>query len=179
MTRLTCLLLAAIVVCGGLLIGGCHKKTPGAGPEMPTPVPTNTPIAAPTELPTPSPEEMRLMKLEEARGMLSNESIYFDYDQAMLTEDARSILAEKAGYMINNPDIQVVIEGHCDERGSNEYNLALGERRAAAARKYLVNFGVNTTNIDTVTFGEERPVCRESGESCWKLNRRAAFVVSE
>jgi len=167
------------VLMTGLMLTGCQKKAPDMEPEPPTPIPTNTPIPAPTEVPTPSPEEMRMMKLEEARGALGSESVYFDYDKAALSDDAREILAEKAAYMINNPDIQVTIEGHCDERGSNEYNLALGERRAAAARKYLVNFGVNEASIETVTYGEERPVCRESRESCWKLNRRAAFVVDE
>ncbi|MCD4654195.1 peptidoglycan-associated lipoprotein Pal [bacterium] len=179
MTRKISLLLLLTVLCVGILLTGCQKKTPETEPLPPTAIPTNTPIPAPTVVPTPSPEELRMMKIEEARGALSNESIYFDYDRALLSEDARGVLAEKAAYMINNPDIQVTIEGHCDERGSNEYNLALGERRAATARKYLVNFGVPELNVETVTFGEERPVCRESTESCWKLNRRAAFIVNE
>ena len=179
MTRTISLILLLTVLCMGMLMTGCQKKAPEPEPVAPTPIPTNTPIPAPTPVPTQSPEELRMMKLEEARGALSSESIYFDYDRAILSEDARGILAEKAGYMINNPDIQVTIEGHCDERGSNEYNLALGERRAAAARKYLVNFGVSEASIETITFGEERPVCRDSNESCWKLNRRAAFVVNE
>lgn len=171
-----CLLM--VVVSVGLMMGGCKKKAPetdlGPGDAMPT----NTPVAGIGDGEKTS-EELRLIKLEEARGILSSESVYFDYDKAVLTEEARSVLAEKAAYMIKNPDIQVTIEGHCDERGSNEYNLALGERRAAAARKYLEDFGVSSTNVDTVTYGEERPVCRESQESCWKLNRRAAFVVNE
>ncbi len=166
-----------VVVCLGLLMGGCKKKGPEQDMEPPAEA-TNTPVAG-TESTDATMEELRLIKLEEARGILSSESVYYDYDKAMLTEQARSILAEKAAYMIKNPDIKVTIEGHCDERGSNEYNLALGERRAYAAKKYLADFGVQEMNIDTVTYGEERPVCRESQESCWKLNRRAAFVVNE
>jgi len=179
MIRNASLVLLMVILCLGLLVSGCKKKGPETDLMIGTPVPTNTPIAAPTSIPEPSVEELRLIKLEEARSALSNESIYFDYDRSILSDESRSILAEKAAYMIKNPDIQVTIEGHCDERGSNEYNLALGERRASVAKKYLVNFGVSESSIDTVTYGEERPVCRESKESCWRLNRRAAFVVND
>ncbi|MBN1879398.1 peptidoglycan-associated lipoprotein Pal [bacterium] len=167
-----------LVVCVGLMMGGCKKKAPEQEFVPESAAPTNTPIAAPAQE-EPTMEELRLIKLEEARSVLSSESVYYDYDKAVLTAEGRSILAEKAAYMIKNPDITVTIEGHCDERGSNEYNLALGERRAAAAKKYLMDFGVQGSLIETVTYGEERPVCRESKESCWKLNRRAAFVVND
>lgn len=143
------------------------------------PFPTNTPLAAPEPEPGPTADELRLIKLEEAREALTGDVIYFDYDKSVLTESARSILADKASYLVRNIDIYVTIEGHCDERGSNEYNLALGERRASAVKQYLVNFGVPTQNITTLTYGEERPVCRESNESCWRRNRRAVFVVND
>jgi peptidoglycan-associated lipoprotein len=178
MIRNVTLILLVCVVCLGLLLGGCQKKPPEPDYEAIV-VPTNTPIAAPTPEPGPTAEELRLIKLEEARKVLTSETVYFDYDKSALTDSARSILAEKASYLVRNPDILVTIEGHCDERGSNEYNLALGERRASSVKQYLANFGVSSDNIDTLTYGEERPVCSESNESCWRLNRRAVFVVND
>jgi len=124
-----------------------------------------------------SPEQIKLKKLEEARTALTSADILFDYDRASLSETAKTVLANKAEYLVKNPDIQIKIEGHCDERGSNEYNLGLGERRAAAARKYLITFGVSSSMIETITYGEENPVCTEHYESCWRQNRRAKFVV--
>ncbi len=179
MIRNLTLTLLVVILCLGLLLGGCKKKPPVTDYDSSDAVPTNTPIAAPIPEPGPTAEELRLIKLEEARTVLSGDVIYFDYDKSLLTESARSTLADKAAYMVRNTDVFVTIEGHCDERGSNEYNLALGERRASSVKQYLVNFGVPTENIITLTYGEERPVCRESNESCWRMNRRAVFVVND
>lgn len=178
MIRSITLVLLACMLCLGLMLGGCKKKPPEPDYDAMA-VPTNTPIAAPAPEPGPTADELRLIKLEEARKVLTSETVYFDYDKSVLTDSARSILAEKASYLVRNTDILVTIEGHCDERGSNEYNLALGERRAASVKQYLVDFGVPSQNIDTITYGEERPVCSQSNESCWRLNRRAAFVVND
>ncbi len=178
MIRHLSLFILLTVVCLGLLLGGCQRKPPEPDYD-PVPVaPTNTPLVAPTPEPGPTAEELRLIKLEEAREVLTSEAIYFDYDQSVLTAESRSKLSRKAAYLVRNPDIRVTVEGHCDERGSDEYNLALGQRRATAVKQYLVNFGVPAENIDTITYGVERPVCRESNESCWRLNRRAEFVVN-
>ncbi len=171
-----CLLVLALVI-PGMFIVGCQKKVPEPEPLPPTPVPTVTPTPAPTPVPTMSPEEIRMMKIKEAEEELSEIDVYFDFDQATLSDMAKDKLAQKAEYLVQNPDISVVIEGHCDERGSNEYNLGLGERRAAAAKKYLVTYGVSDESIETVTYGEEKPVCFESNEDCWSRNRRAHFVV--
>lgn len=102
-------------------------------------------------------------------------SVYYDYDQALVRSDSAVILEGNAAWLKANPGRNVSVEGHCDERGSNEYNLALGQRRADSSRDYLSNLGVNPSNLRTVSFGEEKPVCYEHDESCWWKNRRADF----
>jgi peptidoglycan-associated lipoprotein len=103
---------------------------------------------------------------------------YFDYDQADLRDDARTALAANAEWLKKFPSIQLLVEGHCDERGTNEYNLALGDRRANAAKEYLASLGVDGSRVRTVSYGEERPFCNESAESCWQQNRRGHFVIT-
>lgn len=102
----------------------------------------------------------------------------FDFDKYNIRSDAREVLDSIAKWLNENRDIAILVEGHCDERGTNEYNLALGEKRAKAARDYLVTRGVDHVRINTITYGEERPVCTDSNESCWQSNRRAHFVVT-
>ncbi|GAB4536543.1 MAG: peptidoglycan-associated lipoprotein Pal [Thermodesulfovibrionia bacterium] len=104
--------------------------------------------------------------------------IYFDFDKYDIRPDALPVLNEIAEWLKKNK-ANIVIEGHCDERGTNEYNLALGEKRAKAARDYLVTLGIPSSRINTLTYGEERPQCTEHNEDCWQLNRRAHFVVVE
>jgi peptidoglycan-associated lipoprotein len=111
-----------------------------------------------------------------AQGLLGD--VYFDFDQYELRADARDRLARNAEFLKSHPEFQVRIEGHCDERGTNEYNLALGERRAAAARDYLVSLGVPASKLQTISYGEERPQCTSGDEGCWQQNRRAHFVVT-
>jgi len=104
---------------------------------------------------------------------------YFDYDKSDIRPDAQAVLRSDATALksiFNDlPDARVLVEGHCDERGTNEYNLALGDRRATAARDFLVNLGVPSSKLSTVSYGEERPQCTEENESCWQRNRRAHF----
>ena len=104
--------------------------------------------------------------------------VFFDFDRYDLSTDARTVLRANADWLKSNPAARVEIEGHCDERGTSEYNLALGAKRAQAAREYLVTLGVAPDRLSTISYGEEIPVCRESNESCWKQNRRARFVVA-
>ena len=104
--------------------------------------------------------------------------VYFDLDNAAIKDDGRSTLSAHANYMKRRTSVRVTIEGHCDERGSSEYNLALGERRANAVRAYLVELGVPATSITIVSKGEEAPFCTESNEACWSQNRRGHFVVT-
>jgi peptidoglycan-associated lipoprotein len=109
---------------------------------------------------------------EAARNL---EPVFFAFDESDLTAEARATLAANARWLRDNPDVDAWIEGHCDERGTNEYNLALGERRARAARDYLVQSGVSSTRLRTISYGEERPFALGHDESAWRLNRRAQF----
>lgn len=101
----------------------------------------------------------------------------FDYDKYDIRPDTREVLDSVASWLNGHKDINILIEGHCDERGTNEYNLALGERRAKAARDYLLSKGINHIRMNIITYGEERPVCTEKNEECWQSNRRAHFFV--
>jgi len=103
---------------------------------------------------------------------------YFDYDQSDLREDARTALAADAEWLKKYPSVQILIEGYCDERGTGNYNLALGDRRANAAKEYLVSLGIDGSRVKTVSYGEERPFCTESHEGCWQQNRRAHLVIT-
>lgn len=113
---------------------------------------------------------------EVAKTVFSD--IHFDYDKYNIRPDARPMLDQVASFMNENGDYNVVVEGHCDDRGTNEYNLALGERRAKSTKNYLVSMGISSSRISTVTFGEEKPLCMEQTEDCWQRNRRAHFVVT-
>ena len=122
-------------------------------------------------------EEDARQRIADARSMFVNEDIYFEFDRARLLSDAQDILKRKAQWLRNNSDVSVVIEGHCDERGTNEYNMALGDRRAQSAQTFLVNLGISTSRLLTVSFGEERPVDTGHTEEAWTKNRRVHFVI--
>jgi peptidoglycan-associated lipoprotein len=115
----------------------------------------------------PSDDELFLREVRDA---------YFDFDKADIRPDARAALSQTADFLKGHPSIKATIEGHCDERGSTEYNLALGDRRATAVKQYLVSLGVSADRLSTVSFGKEKPFCNESSESCWQQNRRGHFV---
>jgi peptidoglycan-associated lipoprotein len=102
---------------------------------------------------------------------------FFDYDQYSIRKDAQDALRADARILNERPNIRITIEGHCDERGSEKYNLALGDRRANAAKEYLVEQGVNSNRVDTISYGKERNFCEAHNESCWQLNRRAHIVM--
>ena len=102
--------------------------------------------------------------------------IYFDFDKYDLKTDARATLAQNAAWLKTNPSVRVEIEGHCDERGTSEYNLALGAKRAQAAKNYLESLGISAQRMSTISYGEELPVCREQTEACYQKNRRDRFV---
>jgi peptidoglycan-associated lipoprotein len=106
------------------------------------------------------------------------EDIYFDFDKASLTPAAQDNLLRKAEWLRENSDVTVTIEGHCDSRGTNEYNLALGDRRAESAKAFLVDLGIGAARITTISYGEERPVCTQQNDECWSKNRRDNFVVN-
>lgn len=128
-------------------------------------------------------EEQRLMEDQKRQTMsqqqqqIIDEDIYFDFDQSVIRADAQEVLRKKAEFLRSNPGVSVVIEGHCDERGTAEYNLALGERRALAAKAFLMNLGISSSRLSTISYGEERPVDPGSNEEAWDRNRRAHFVL--
>ena len=104
---------------------------------------------------------------------------YFDFNKADVRSDARDALGKTADFLRNYPQIRVTIEGHCDERGSTEYNLALGDRRASAVKQYLISLGISADRLNTVSFGKEKPFCMQSTEDCYQQNRRGHFVRSK
>jgi peptidoglycan-associated lipoprotein len=118
-------------------------------------------------------------RFQSEREMFENDDILFEFDSASLSVDAQEILRRKAEWLRENPRAQVNIEGHCDERGTNEYNLALGDRRAFSAKSFLVDLGIDDSRLTTVSYGEEQPIDSRSAENAWSQNRRAHFVITE
>jgi peptidoglycan-associated lipoprotein len=115
---------------------------------------------------------------EAALAAFVGENIHFDFDSYLLTDQARQVLVGKAEYLRTNPDITVTVEGHCDDRGTSEYNIALGARRTESVRMFLVNLGIDTNRMNTVSYGEERPIAMGHDEASWAENRRAQFVIN-
>jgi len=112
-----------------------------------------------------------------SKNSFLNENIHFDFDSAVLNYQAQELLKQKATWLRANPSENVVIEGHCDERGTNAYNLALGERRAESARSFLINLGISSARLTTISYGEEKPLDPGHNEEAWAKNRRDAFVL--
>jgi peptidoglycan-associated lipoprotein len=160
----------------------CKKKPPKSTEDTRPPVSKapDTTVAPPPPSSTRKDVEADVLSMDIAamnkKGYLSD--AFFDYDQADLREDARSALAANSEWLKKYPSVQILMEGHCDERGTAAYNLALGERRANAAKDYLGSLGVDGSRLRTVSYGKERPFCTESSESCWQQNRRAHFVIT-
>lgn len=161
------------------LFSGCAKK------EVVKPEPTPGPPAAKEVTPPSKPEakigeealkgkEEVIAKVEETSRL---EDIHFDFDKYNIRDDAKAILEKNAAWLKKNPDVRIQIEGHCDERGTNEYNLALGDRRAKSTKDYLVSLGIDPGRVSTITYGEERPLDPGHNEEAWAKNRRAHFVI--
>jgi peptidoglycan-associated lipoprotein len=152
---------------------------PPPPPPAPAPAPPPPPaVVAPTP-PPPPPPAPRPAPPKEYQANDALKPIYFAFDAATLRPADTKILDDSAKWLASNPNYLLLIEGHCDERGTNDYNLALGDKRAKAAMNHLVAQGVKTDRIAIVSYGEERPVCSEHNESCWSKNRRAQFLVKE
>ncbi len=130
-----------------------------------------------TEEQTALEEESLRREKAQAREMFINENIHFDYNESILMSDAREILKRKATWLQDNPDVSVVIEGHCDERGSTEYNLALGDRRASSVKSFLVDLGISSSRLTSISYGEEMPLDAEHNESAWSKNRRVHLTI--
>ena len=124
-------------------------------------------------------EQQAEERMESERSMFENEDVYFEFDSIRLSPEAQEILTKKAAWLRKNPRTTVTIEGHCDDRGTNEYNLALGEGRAQSARAFLVDLGIKDSRLTTISYGEERPIATGQNEEDWAKNRRVHFVIEE
>jgi peptidoglycan-associated lipoprotein len=124
-------------------------------------------------------EKMGEERVASESSAFENEDIYFEFDSIRLTPEAQEILTKKANWLRENPQATVTIEGHCDNRGTNEYNLALGEGRAQSAKAFLVDLGIDPSRLNTLSYGEERPINPAQTEEAWAQNRRGHFVIDE
>lgn len=180
-------LMAVVALCATLVAAGCARRAQPVtriGPpppvvEAPPPSPPPPPEAAPAPAAALTEEEIFARKtLEELNAERPLGDAFFDLDQSVIRENARAVLQKNAEWLLRWTSIRITIEGHCDERGTSEYNLALGERRANAAREYLTSLGVPHARILVVSKGEESPFCTESHEGCWQQNRRGHFIIT-
>ena len=179
-----------IILSGALAFAGCSSTTtpttePSAAAAA-TPAPAETKkkmdSGKTTESTTKAPPSSSLDALQRGESTATPASsplkdVYFDFDRYDLRADSREILKANSAWLKANPAAQVQIEGHCDERGTTEYNVALGSRRAESVKDYLVTLGASADRLSTISYGEEVPVCREQTEECWQKNRRVRFVV--
>jgi len=154
------------LICLMVASAGCSKKPKPA--VTPPPAPPPTVQQAP---PPPPPVETK-----PAPVPVSLQDVFFDFDKYAIRDDARQALSTDAKALTENTDMKVLLEGHCDERGTVEYNLALGQKRADAARSYLVQYGVDASRLSTISYGKERPFVQGHDESAWSQNRRVHFV---
>ncbi|MRR33434.1 peptidoglycan-associated lipoprotein Pal [bacterium] len=172
-----------VLCCGAFAVAGCAKKETVKKDETPAPpAAATTETAQPAPVPAPVPVAQEPVVKEEVvkstgEALQPFETIYFDLDSYVLRQDARDILAKNAQWMLKNPAEKVRLEGNCDERGSDEYNLALGEKRAKAALSYLLTLGVNQASVSTISYGKEKPVDPGHDEAAWAKNRRVDFVI--
>ena len=187
--------ITVIVFLATILLAGCGRQAGSVAPEPPDDVTTSEDTEPDVqEDATPSEEDMlieRAMEAEEqarqaeamrqaemAKAAFVNEDVHFAFDSFLLDAEAERILGEKAAWMQDNAGASVQIEGHCDERGTSAYNLALGERRANAVQQYLTVLGVAADRLSTISYGEEAPLDPGHDEAAWSRNRRAHFVIN-
>lgn len=159
------------------MLSACHHA-----PQV-APAPAPAPAAAPAPAPAAPPADHSAdsaaaaqARMAQARSTIE-ERIHFEFDKSDIRADDKAVLEAKLPILRANPNMRIRIEGNCDDRGSEEYNLALGQRRAAAAKRYLTNFGIDAGRIDIISYGHERPVCSQDSEDCWSQNRRDDFVI--
>lgn len=151
-----------------IFIFGCPKKT--EPPALP-PVVEEPPVEEPVV------QDEPIVPPEEPVTTVELRPVYFEYDQFDLTQEAKAILTDNAQQLMEYQNTDVLLEGHCDERGTEQYNLSLGQKRAESVKQFLVNYGVADSRVRTISYGEERPVCKQSNESCWSRNRRVEFIA--
>lgn len=184
MKKFTLLILVNIII----FYYGCASKKVVQPEQIETQPPQVTQIETTPKVSPTLPSEEKVIDQPYAKIETTEEKpkykeeeifkdIYFDYDQYDIRPDAKPILEGIAAWLSKNPKIKLLIEGHCDERGTNEYNIALGDRRAKSARDFLIALGISTDRIEMISYGEEKPICTEHSEECWSKNRRAHFVI--
>jgi peptidoglycan-associated lipoprotein len=182
--RFVCLVSLCILVA---VVSGCGKKAPVAAPPPPppaaTPAPPPPPPPPPPTPPAPpaslSDEELFNRKtLDQLNSERPLSDVFFDLDESVVRDDARMSLQKNADWLKRWTTIKISLEGHCDSRGSSEYNLGLGERRATAVRDYLVSLGITGDRVVAVSKGKEQPFCNDENESCWSQNRRGHFIIT-
>lgn len=171
-----------------LAAAACAKKAPAPAPPPPPPPaapaapppppPPPPPPAAPAPAPLTEEQIFERKSLDQLNAERPLSDVFFDYDKSDIRDDARAPLQADAEWLKRWPSTRIVVEGHCDERGTAEYNLALGERRGGAVKDYLVSLGVPADRVVVVTKGKESPFCMESNESCWQQNRRGHFIIT-
>ena len=180
---------AAILLALSLTAGACAKKAPEPPPPATPPPPAETKPEAPPPPPPPPPaptppaptedEIFSKKTLEQLNAEKPLADVYFAYDSTDLSEDARASLQKNLEWLKRWTSTRIMIEGHADSRGTNEYNLALAERRADAVRDYLASLGLSADRVNIVSKGEEQPFCTEESEACWQQNRRGHFIITE
>jgi peptidoglycan-associated lipoprotein len=180
--------LSVVALCTTLVIAGCAKKVPPPAPAPPPPAaapappPPPPPPPAPAPAPAPAPlteEEIFARKsLDQLNAEKPLGDVFFDLDESTVREDGRPLLQRNADWMKRWTTTQVVVEGHADSRGSSEYNLALGNRRATSVKDYLVSLGIPANRVTVISKGKEQPFCNEENEGCWQQNRRGHFIIS-
>ncbi len=181
MNQKSLLYVTSVLMVGLLSLWGCPKKTEvSSSPE--THKETITAPATPAVSSASGSESAAAMKTDESNEKATATTaglkpIYFDFDKSIIRDDAKNALQADAAWLKGHPQTKINIEGNCDERGTKEYNQALGQRRAAIAKKYLTAMGVSSSRISLTSFGKEKPICAESNEECWEKNRRDDFVA--
>ena len=161
-------------------LAGCSSKT--AQPDVPTTASASPPAETTKQPAAPSSSTSSLDALKRGDSTATPASsplqeVYFDFDSYDLRPDARDVLKTDGQWLKANPAAQIQIEGHCDERGTGEYNLALGSKRAQSVKDYLVTLGTDAGRLSTISYGSELPVCKEHSGDCWQKNRRVKFVI--
>jgi peptidoglycan-associated lipoprotein len=170
-----------LVLAAALVLSACSAKKPqtAAGSPAASSSTAATPVAAPTaSQPSIAGDEILAGDLATLNRKGYLKDAFFDYDRAELRDDARASLAADAQWLKKYPSARILIEGHCDERGTEEYNVALGDRRANATREYLGSLGISASRVATVSYGKERPFCSQETEDCWQQNRRGHLLIT-
>jgi len=174
---------AFLIILGIITITACAQRQITQSPEQPQAAPPPAPQAeAPKETITESPAaNAQQAEVGQAERELETnvQDIHFNFDKSDIKDEDKPVLKKLSGMLSANTMATVVIEGNCDERGTSEYNLALGDRRANAAKSYLISLGIPSARIKTISYGKEKPLCTESTEECWTKNRRDHFVLTE